>query len=168
MTTASRWIREGLITGLIAYVAVAVFYLLFDLVAARGALFTVNRIGYLMVNGSAGVAADGTAVPLDAVAVIGYSAVHLAASLLIGILVCRLVHEAELQPTLAQVALLFIVAGFAGTIAGVGILSVPIRDVLPWWSIMTANALAVLVAGLVLIKRHPEFLGRMTVTPRAR
>jgi hypothetical protein len=166
MTSSSRWIREGIVTGLIAYIAVAVFYFAFDLFAARGALFTVNRIGQLMLHGSAGIATTEAALAIDISAVIGYSAVHLVASLVIGIMVCRLVHEAELQPMLAQVALLFIVAGFAGTIAGVGLLSTSIRDVLPWWSIIAANALAVLVAGLVLIRRHPEFLGRMTVAPR--
>ena len=91
---------------------------------------------------------------------------HLVASLAIGVLVCRLVFEAELQPAQAQTALLFIVAGFAGTIAMVGIVSAPIREVLPWWSIMSANALAVLVAGSVMIRRHPEFLSRMTETVR--
>ncbi|MCE9600937.1 MAG: sugar porter family MFS transporter [Gemmatimonadetes bacterium] len=166
MTSPSRWIREGIVTGLIAYIAVAVFYFAFDLFTARGALFTVDRIGRLLLHGSAGIATTGPAVAIDLSAVIGYSAVHLVASLLIGIVVCRLVHEAELQPMLAQVALLFIVAGFAATIAGVGLLSTSIRDVLPWWSIIVANALAVLVAGLVLIRRHPEFLGRMTVAPR--
>ena len=166
MTSPSRWIREGIVTGLIASASVAVFYFAFDLFAARGALSTVDRIGQLMLHGSAGMAATGQSIPFDVTAVIGYSAVHLAVSLLIGILVCRLVHEAELQPMLAQVALLFIVAGFAATIVGVGLLSAPIRDVLPWWSIMAANALAVLVAGLVMIQRHPQFLGRMTTTPR--
>lgn len=166
MTSTSRWIREGIVTGLIAYVAVALFYFAFDLFAARGALFTVSRISQLMFGGSAADAVAGPPVPLDMTAVAAYSAVHLAASLTIGMLVCRLVHEAELKPMLAQVALLFIVAGFAATIAGVGILSTSIRDVLPWWSIMAANSLAVLVAGLVMIKRHPEFLGRMTVAPR--
>lgn len=166
MTSPNRWIREGVVTGLIAYVAVALFYLAFDLVAARGALFTVNQIGQLMLNGSSGLALTGQPIPFDITAIIGYSAVHLVASLLIGVLVCRLVHEAEWRPMLAQVALLFIVAGFAATIAIVGLLSASIRDVVPWWSIIAANALAVLVAGLVMIRRHPEFLGRMTVTPR--
>ena len=166
MTFPGRWIREGVVTGLIAYVAVAVFYFAFDVLTARGALFTVNRIGQLMLYGSAGIATIEPALGINLSAVIGYSAVHLVASLLIGILVCRLVQEAELQPMLAQVALLFIVAGFAATIAGVGLLSASIREVLPWWSIMMANALAVLVAGLVLLRRHPEFLGRMMVTPR--
>lgn len=166
MTSPSRWIREGMVTGLIAFVAVAVFYFVFDVLATRGALFTVNRIGQLMMKGPSGVSVSGLPIPLDPAAIVGYTAVHLAASLSIGVLVCRLVHEAELQPMLAQVALLFIVAGFAATIVIVGLISVPIRNVLPWWSIIVANSLAVLVAGFVMITRHPEFLGRMTLTPR--
>ena len=66
----------------------------------------------------------------------------------------------------AQIALLFIVAGFAGTIALAGTLSEPIREVLPWWSIIAANALAVAGAGYVMIRRHPGFLEDMTVNPR--
>ena len=42
MTSPGRWIREGIVTGLIAFVAVAVFYFAFDVLSARGALFTVS------------------------------------------------------------------------------------------------------------------------------
>jgi len=166
MSAVSRWIREGCITGLIAYVSVAVFYAVFDLVGANGLLFTVNQLGQFMLRGPAALAFDAGITPISLSAILAYSAVHLVASLAIGVLVCRLVFEAELQPAQAQTALLFIVAGFAGTIAMVGIVSAPIREVLPWWSIMSANALAVLVAGSVMIRRHPEFLSRMTETVR--
>ena len=118
------------------------------------------------LRGPAALAFDAGITPISLSAILAYSAVHLVASLAIGVLVCRLVFEAELQPAQAQTALLFIVAGFAGTIAMVGIVSAPIREVLPWWSIMSANALAVLVAGSVMIRRHPEFLSRMTETVR--
>ena len=37
--------REGLVVGFIAYVAVAVFSAMFDLLAARRALFSVNLLG---------------------------------------------------------------------------------------------------------------------------
>lgn len=166
MRSPSRWIREGCITGLIAYAAVAVFYAAFDLAAARGVLFTVNQLGQFMLRGPAELAFDAGLTPISAAAIVAYSAVHLVASIAIGVLVCRLVFEAELQPVQAQSALLFIVAGFAGTIALVGIVSTPIRAVLPWWSIIAANALAVLVAGTVMIRRHPGFLSRMTETVR--
>ena len=118
------------------------------------------------MNGPAELGAPGNAWPVYPIAILAYSALHLAGSLLIGILVARLVREAELRPMQAQIALLFIVAGFVGTVATAGALSDSIREVLPWWSIIASNAIAVLGAGLVMIQRHPRFLERMTVNPR--
>jgi hypothetical protein len=166
MPTPTRWMREGYITGLTAWAAVAVFYGGFDLFAGRGALFTVDQLGRFLLQGTAESAVASGPAPMDVTGVLAYTALHLVASLAIGMLVCRLVHEAEMEPWQAQVALLFIVAGFAGTITVVGLLSAPIRSVLPWWSIVVANTLAVLVAGSVMIRRHPGFLSRMTVAPR--
>src|SRR5512133_3827029 len=51
MTTGNRWLRDGLIVGLIAYAAVAVFYSAFDLLASRGTLFTVNVLGQALFKG---------------------------------------------------------------------------------------------------------------------
>jgi ABC-type Na+ efflux pump permease subunit len=166
MPTIPRWIREGCTVGLIAFVTVAAFYAAFDLLAARGALYTVNQIGVVLQRGPSEIGAAGNTWPIDLGAIVFYSTLHLVVSLGIGLLVCRLVHEAELRPTQAQVALLFIVAGFAGTVALVGALSAPIREVLPWWSVIASNTAAVLVAGLVLLRRHPSFIDEMTVNPR--
>lgn len=166
MPTISRWIREGCIVGLLAFVTVAVFYAAFDLLAARGALYTVNQIGVVLQRGPTEIGAAGGSWPIDLGAIVFYSTLHLVVSLGIGLLVCRLVHEAELRPTQAQVALLFIVAGFAGTIALVGALSAPIREVLPWWSVIASNTAAVLVAGTVLLRRHPSFVEDLAVNPR--
>lgn len=166
MTASPHWPRVGIRIGLIASAAVALFYGAFDLLATRGIFFTVNSLGIALLRGTDAVPTIGTPIPLDWAGIAVYSVVHLVTSLAIGMAVCRLVYEAELRPMLAQVALLFIVAGFAGTIALVGYLSSGIRDVLPWWSIMLANALAVLLAGRVMIRHHPDFLERMTVNPR--
>jgi len=166
MSSPTRWIREGCIAGLIAFAAVAVFYALIDIAAGRGALFTVNLLGQALLGSPVEAAARAGTAAVDAVAVVVYSVLHLAAAIGIGLLVARLVREAELRPMQAQVALLFIVAGFAGTIALVGALTAPLRANLPWWSIIAANSLAVLLAGLVLIRRHPGFLEEMTVNPR--
>lgn len=166
MTSTTKWVREGCIIGSLAFGLVAGFYLAFDLLAARGALYTVNQLGTALLRGPAELGAAGGAWPVYPAAILAYSALHLTGSLLIGILVARLVREAELRPMQAQIALLFIVAGFAGTIALAGTLSEPIRDVLPWWSIIAANALAVAGAGYVMIRRHPGFLEEMTENPR--
>jgi hypothetical protein len=166
MSTSTRWAREGCLIGGLAFVAVAAFYGIFDLVGGRGLLYTVNQLGLVLLRGPGEITAAGSAWPIYPTAIAAYSVIHLLASLAVGVVVCRLVHEAELRPMQAQVALLFIVAGFAGTIALVGLVSVPIREVLPWWSIVAANAIAVLVAGTVMLRRHPSFLRDMTVNPR--
>ena len=166
MPSVPRWIREGCFIGFLAFVTVALFYAAFDLFAARGALYTVNQIGVVMQRGPGEIGAAGGSWPIDLGAIVFYSTLHLVVSLGIGLLVCRLVHEAELRPMQAQVALLFIVAGFAGTVALVGALSAPVREVLPWWSVIASNALAVFVAGTVLLRRHPSFVDDMTVNPR--
>ena len=44
-------IRHGLIVGLIAYAAVAVFYATLDVLAARSALFTVDMLGKAVFRG---------------------------------------------------------------------------------------------------------------------
>lgn len=165
MARSSRQIRDGLIVGLIAYAAVAVFYAAFDFLASRGTLYTVNLLGLAMFRGLRDASNLGMPIGIDPVAIALYNGVHLALSVAIGLLVSWFVEHAEEQPMTAQVMLLWIVSGFVVTIAGVGFLSIPIRPVLPWWSIMVANGLAVLLAGLYLSRRHPEFLSRMTVTP---
>lgn len=76
-------------------------------------------------------------------------------SLTIGLMVTRLVVQAERQPSQAFPVLLVIVAGFVVTIFGVGFLTGPMGPVLPWWSIVVANTLAVLVAASYLLHRHP-------------
>lgn len=166
MLPLPRWVREGCTIGLLGFLSVATFYALFDLIAARGLFYTVNQIGVVLQRGPGSIGAAGNAWPIDVGAIIFYSTLHLILALGIGLLVCRLVHEAELRPMQAQVALLFMVAGFAGTIALVGVLSAPIREVLPWWTVIASNALAVLVAGAVLLRRHPTFVDDMTVNTR--
>lgn len=66
-----------------------------------------------------------------------------------------LVAWAERYPEHARGVLFVIVGGFVVTILVVGLLSAPLRPVLPWWSIVLANSLAVVLAGLHLIRRHP-------------
>ena len=159
MTDVHTHPRDGLIIGLIAYAAVAVFYSAFDFLAARGTLFTVNLLGLAVFEGVRDPSILTGPVPLDVKAIGMYNAMHLVASLLIGTTVIRLLGIAEREPARRATMLFLIAAGFVVTILGVGWLSVPIRVVLPWWSIVVANTAAVLVAAAWLVKRRPG-LGR--------
>jgi hypothetical protein len=155
-------IREGLAIGLIAYASVAVFYSMFDFLAARGALFTVNLLGMTVFRGLRDASILMGPVPLDPGAIFLYNALHLVLSLAIGLTVVRLVAQAERHPSQAGLMLLLIVTGFVVTILVVYWLSETIRPVLPWWSIVVANALAVLVSAWYLLRRNPGLRRRFT------
>lgn len=165
MATARDTLREGLVVGLAAYASVAVFYAAFDVFAARGALYTVNLLGKAVFRGVRDPAILQLPVPLDPTAVFWYNGLHLVISLAIGLIVASLVARAERHPLQARLVLFTIVAGFLITILGVGLLTGPMRPVLPWWSIVLANALAVVLAGSYLLRKHPGILRRLVPLP---
>lgn len=155
MSGSGQDTRDGLAVGFIAAAAVALFYSGFDFLAARGALYTVNLLGRTVFRGLRDPTVLQYPVALDSTAIVLYNGVHLIVSLLIGLVVVRLVGEAERHPTRARVMAAIIVGGFVVTILAVGFASMPIRPVLPWWSIVVANTAAVVAAGSYLSRRRP-------------
>ncbi len=164
MTGMSRTIRAGLVVGVIAYASVAVFYSVFDFLAARGTFYTVNLLGRSVFRGLRDAAALQLPVRVDTGAIFAYNTVHLVASLVIGLIVVALVDRAERHPAQARRILAVIVAGFLVTIIAVGWLSAPIRPVLPFWSIVVANSVAVVLAAVYLLWTHPGIGQRITRT----
>lgn len=161
MTRSKGVLREGLVVGFIAYVAVAAFYAIFDVLAARGGLYTLNLLGRALFRGLRDPAVLQLPVQYDTAAMLSYNAVHLVISLAIGLVVASLVAWAERRPSQALVALSIIAGGFIVTILAVGYLTSGMRELLPWWSIVLANTLAVLVAGWYFLERHPGILHTM-------
>jgi hypothetical protein len=147
-------IREGLVVGFIAYTAVAVFYAAFDLLAARGGLYTVGLLGRAMFRGLRDPAVRQFPLAFDLAAIFWYNAFHLVVSLAIGLVVTGLLSWAERHPGQAPLVLSVIVAGFVVTVLGVGFLTVSIRPLLPWWSIVVANVLATVAGAAYLVRRH--------------
>lgn len=161
MLRPGRTMREGLAVGLIAYVSVAVFYSAFDLLASRGTLYTVDLLGKAVFQGLRDPSVLQFPTQLDTTAIFWYNGFHLLVSLAIGIIVTSLVDYAERHPPRAYPALFTIVTGFVVTILAVGLLTASMRPVLPWWSIVTANSLAVLLAGSYLLRKRPGLWHRL-------
>jgi hypothetical protein len=156
MRTDRSLLRDGLTVGFIGYAGVALFYALFDFVAARGMLFTVNILGTSLLHGAPDQSVLLFPVEPSIGAILWYNAAHLLASLAIGLIVVWLLSLAAAQPSRVRVVQLVIVGGYVCTILAVGLLSRTIRPVLPWWSIVVVNSLAVLVAGsYLLLRRRP-------------
>jgi hypothetical protein len=150
-----RFIRDGLAVGFIAYVAVAAFYGVFDLLASRGALYTVDLLGKAVFRDLRDPSVLQFPVTLDPAAIFWYNTFHLVVSLAIGVAVTVLVIVAERRPPVAPLVMSVIVAAFVVLVVTVGILTTPIRSLLPWWSIVAANVLAAVAAGVLLLRRHP-------------
>jgi hypothetical protein len=158
----ARPVREGLVVGLIGFLSVAGFYAAFDFLAARGFLFTVNLIGRAVFRGLRDPSALAAPVATDVTAVVLYSLLHLLVSLAIGLVVAWLVGQLEGPAEQARLAFIVLVAGFFVTVFGIGMVSSPVRDLLPWWSVVLANTLSVVVAGSYLLRRHPGLRSRLT------
>ena len=161
MAPVSRTMREGLVVGLIAYAAVAAFYAVFDLLAARGGLYTLDLLGKVFFRGLRDPAVLQLPFQYDVGGMVLYNGLHLLISLAIGFIVTGLVAQAEQRPARAHLVGLTIVMGFVVTIIGVGLLTTEVRPVLPWWSIVVANALAVVLAGSYVVHKHPGLWHRL-------
>ena len=161
MATVGRTIRQGTIVGLIAFASVALFYAAFDVLAARGTLYTVNLLGMAVFKGLRDPSVLQMPIAPDFTAIAWYSGLHLVLSLAIGLIVTGLVARAEKDPSQSSLVLAVIVGGFLVTIAVVGVISEPIRPVLPWWSIVVANGAASTCAGVYLLRARPGIWRRL-------
>lgn len=166
MTASRHSVRDGVVVGLIGYAAVAVFYSIFDLLASRGTLFTVDLLGKALFRGLRDPSVLYFPVEPDLTVVFQYNALHLVTALAIGMIVTGLVKYAEENPARRAIAVFVIVAGFFVTVAAIGYLTTPIRPLVPYWSIVLANALAVVLAAAYLLRRRPEILHILGKTSR--
>lgn len=163
MSEARHTIRDGIVAGLIGYAAVAVFYSAFDFLAARGSLHTVNVLGRAVFRGLRDPNTLRFPVDLDATAIFEYNALHLVLAVAIGLIVTSLVTLGERNPARRRLVRFVIAIGFVVTIGAVGLLTTPMRPVLPWWSIVVANGLATLLAGMYLTRQRPGLWRRLAL-----
>ena len=163
MLNERRTLRDGIVVGLIGYASVALFYSAFDMLASRGMFYTVNLLGKALFRGLRDPAVLMFPMQLDASAAFLYNAVHLAAALIIGVVVTALVAMAEQQPSRRTVVRVILVLGFFVTVAVVATLTTPIRPLLPMWSVIASNAFAAVIAGAYLLSRRPGLWGKLAL-----
>ena len=145
-----RVLREGLAAGVIGGLAVAAWFFVVDLGMGR-LLYTPGALGSALFTG---VDAPG-AVQVTAGTVLGYTGVHFAGFIVMGMVFAALITRAEESPPLLMgLALLFIT--FETLLLGlVAILAAWLLDVLPWWSVALSNLVAATAMVLYLWRAHP-------------
>ena len=152
----TRLFTEAFIVGVIGYAVVALFFVIWNILAGRHPLYTAALLGQGIARSPA---------PGDAVVAFGpimaYNALHLIVFLLIGLIAAWLVFATEKVPQFWFVGLLIFITALMVSIAVLVVYSVPISDALPWWSIVAANVVAALLMGAYLVKAHPRLLSQI-------
>jgi hypothetical protein len=153
-------ISEGLLTGLIGGLVVAVWYVLFDL--GRGQVFyTPNVLGQVFVAGDT-VPAVHAVVPR---AVAEYSLLHFGVFFLLGIGLTALTHMASRNPSLRMGVWLGLVIAFLFFVGHLLMLYSTTNERFPWWSALGGSILGIGSMGLFLWRRHPGLRGTFDQAP---
>ncbi|HSJ07308.1 MAG TPA: hypothetical protein VK936_11415 [Longimicrobiales bacterium] len=151
-----RVATEAVVSGLLAAVGVALWFLVLDLVQGRP-LFTPAAIGSALLYGAQGT----ESVVIDANTVLLYSFVHFAAFGLVGITAAALVNAAEDQPPLILGIFLLFVTFEALFIGILAIAAGWLMGALQWWAVAAANVIAAALVGGYLARRHPGIRRRL-------
>jgi len=137
MDSRSRYLREGIIAGLIAAGIVAVWFLIYD--AARGQPFrTPALLGAAAVQG----VRDPGAVTVTAGLVVQYTVVHGAIFAMVGVLIAFLTATAQSQPSRLLMVFIALMCFEVAFLAVLEWWAHPVVTALRWWAILIANALA--------------------------
>lgn len=146
-----RTLREGSIAGLLGAAVVALWFFVFD-VLTHGAFFTPAALGSALFLQASGIAE----VQLSIATVGGYTLVHLAAFVGIGLVAAAFVVQAEHQPPLLLGLVLFFATFEALFIGVIALFASWILGTLGWWTFAVANLLAAIVIGAYLWGEHPR------------
>lgn len=150
---------EGVVTGLLGAAGVAAWFLVVDTIAGHP-LYTPNALGGL-VFGALG-AELAPAEVINPAVVAGYTLIHCAAFVVVGVIASLIVHAAERQPAvLALFMVLFAIIemGFYGATAVLD--NTGVLGGMAWWQIAGGNLVATLLMGFYLVRRHPGIRERL-------
>jgi len=145
--------REGAFAGVIGATAVAVWFLIIDVVASR-AFMTPNLLGRGLVSI---LGASAAMMPDSMMAhVVVYTIFHYIAFALVGIMMATVVHQAERTPAVLAGFLLGFVAFELGAVGLTALLMESDYGGLAWYQIFIANLLAASLMFWFMWKRHPS------------
>lgn len=151
----SRVIREGVTTGMIGALIIAVWFLGID--AVRGEwLATPVMMGNAVMSLFLGAGSP----PSFAGAFLGYTAFHFIAFTIVGIVMSAVVNASERVPSFLFGFLLLIVAFEVGWLGFTSVLSQGEFGELSWLQVFIANLLAAGAMGAYLWRQHPGLVRR--------
>jgi ABC-type Fe3+-siderophore transport system permease subunit len=128
MASHPRYLREGVIAGLIGAAVVAVWFLIYD--AASGRPFrTPALLGAATFEG----VKDPAAVPTVAALVLPYTVLHGVVFAMVGVLIAYLIVSAQREPSRVLMLFIAVMCFEIFFLAVVTWLAHPVLDEVQWW-----------------------------------
>jgi hypothetical protein len=143
--------QEGIVGGLLAAAAVAMWFLIVDTVAGRP-FYTPSMLGTVLFGRGGGL--DPVTVSFGMVAM--FTWVHGMVFAVLGGIASRLLAVVERNPSIGFGVLLLFVLLQSGFTVTAAFLAAPVFAALGWPSIFVANLLAAAVMGVYFRLRHPN------------
>ena len=152
---------DGLATGFIGYVAVALSTAVLNLLIGRSILYTPALFGSALFYGLS----DPAQLEITPAPVFAYNMVHLLSFLVIGLFASWLVNEAEKYPA-AQFFILFLLLFVAAHIyTALVIFARPLLGSSSWWEIGLAGVIAAVAMAWYLWRKHPLLRQELSEIP---
>jgi hypothetical protein len=152
--------REGVLVGLIGAAAIALWFLVVDVIAGEP-LFTPAMLGSALFWGLR----EPSQVQLTVAPILAYTMVHVLSLVVVGLVASAIACQAERSPsTLFLAVVFFAVFGF-GFFTVWTILGPPILGALAWWSVAIGNGIAALTMGYAIWRWHPRLRERLATHP---
>jgi hypothetical protein len=152
--------REGIVAGLLGAGAVALWFLVLDIL--RGTpLTTPSVLGEVILLRNANPSLE----VVNPRAVVGYTALHLAVFMILGIIVAKLVDLSERYGVwrFALLMLFVVFEVFFYWLVQLGFTAT--SGQFPLWTVLGANTLAAAVMGWWLYRRHPALKAAFQSSP---
>jgi hypothetical protein len=144
--------RDGIIAGALGATAVAVWFLIVD-VLTRTAFYTPIGLG----RGLLSVLGRGPHNDPAVAVVIAYTIFHFAAFIGVAMLAAVIVHWGRSTPgVLAGALVLFVCAELGFYLLAAVLAESPVFGTLSWVQVATGNLIAAIVMGVYLWRTHPE------------
>ena len=138
MTQHTRSIvQEGVVVGLIGAGAVGAWFFLVDLIAGRP-FFTPAILGSAVFLGLR----DPATVTIGVQPVLAYTAVHILAFVVVGLIIAAILAEARKTPHVLWLLIEFFIVFEFGFLAAVGIFFTPLLEELAWINVAVGNLIA--------------------------
>ena len=144
-------VREGLATGLLGAVLVAVWYLLSDVISGQP-FETMNVLGRIFLQGDVNPGPRA----IDPAAVAGFVVLHLAVFALIGLALTKVTHLADANLSLRMGVWIGLVVACMFLTGVVFALNVSTGNRLPLWEVIGGGVLGVTAMAWSLWRRHPR------------